>query len=64
MDIQVILQAISTVGFPIVVSAAMFWMVNKQSEQHKEEMDAVRASLDKNTLALLELKNAIERSDK
>ena len=64
MDIQVVLQAISTVGFPIVGCAAMFWMVNKQSEQHKEEMDAVRASLDKNTLALLELKNALEREEK
>lgn len=64
MDIQIVLQAISTVGFPIVVSAAMFWMVNKQGEQHKEEMDAVRASLDKNTLAILELKNALERDEK
>ena len=60
MDVNVIMQAIGTVGFPIVAAAAMFWLVNKQSTQHKEEMDAVKEALNANTLALVELKNALE----
>lgn len=64
MDVNVIMQAIGTVGFPIVAAAAMFWLVNKQSTQHKEEMDAVKEALNANTLALVELKNALEDKTK
>lgn len=63
MDPNIIIQAITSVGFPIVAAAAMFWMVNKQSEQHREEMNAVRDALAANTLAIVELKNALDKED-
>lgn len=61
MDANIIMQGISTVGFPIVACAAMFWKVNKQDEQHKQEMDAVRTSLEHNTEALVALTEKLNK---
>lgn len=60
MNLQDVLQAISTVGFPIVACGAMFWKVNKQDEQHKEEMKSLTAVLENNTAAIIELKETIQ----
>ena len=60
MDVNIIMQAISTVGFPICACGALFWMVNKQDEQHKAEINALRSVLDANTQALTELKDMIK----
>lgn len=59
MDMNIILQAISTVGFPICACGALFWMVNKQDEQHRREVDQLRQVLEANTQALTELKDMI-----
>lgn len=58
MDISTITSLISSVGFPIICCAAMFWLMNKQTEQHKEEMEKLTQALNNNTVALnrLELK--------
>ena len=66
MDVNMIMQAISTVGFPICACGALFWMVNKQDEQHKAEIAALRSVLEANTQALTELKDMIKytREDK
>lgn len=55
MDINVIMQAISTLGFPIVVAAALFWKMNQQDKDHKEEMQKVTEAVNNNTLALQKL---------
>ena len=60
MDVNVIMQAISTVGFPICACGALFWMVNKQDTQHKEEISALRSVLEANTQALTELRDMIK----
>lgn len=60
MDIQAILTAISTVGFPIVVAGAMFWKMNKQDEDHKEEMGKVTEAVNNNTIALQKLLDRLE----
>lgn len=60
MDVNVILQAISTVGFPICACGALFWMVNKQDESHKQEINSLRAVLEANTQALTELKDMLK----
>lgn len=61
MDISnIILTAISTVGFPIVVACAMFWKMNKQDEDHKQEMSKVTEAINNNTVALTKL---IDRLD-
>lgn len=60
MDINVILQAISTVGFPICACGALFWMVNKQDEQHRNEVNALRDVLEQNTQAIIELRDLVK----
>lgn len=59
MDITQVMQAIGSLGFPIVACCALFYYLNKEQEAHKAEMDAVRDALNRNTDALLELKTII-----
>lgn len=71
MDVNVILQAIGTLGFPIVCSVAMGWYIkyvtdkNREdialiNEQHQQEMKEVTAALNNNTLALQKLSDLLD----
>lgn len=55
MDFSAVSQMISSVGFPIAACVALFWQMNRESTQHKEEMDALKESLTQNTLAITKL---------
>lgn len=59
MDYDAFINMVSTLGFPIVVAAALFWYINKKDENHKEEINSLRSSLDRNTSILEELKTLI-----
>lgn len=63
MEMMDITQIVSTVGFPIAAYVAMFWYMIKQSERHKEEMDALKEALNANTNALIELKSFLGRDN-
>lgn len=60
MDVTAITQIISTLGFPIAACVALFWYLNKERESHKEEMDALKVSLDANTQILSKLQTYLE----
>lgn len=71
MSVNEILQAVGTLGFPVVCAAAMAWYVkymtdqnrediNKLNEQHLQEMKEVTTALNNNTLALQKLSDVIE----
>lgn len=75
MDVQGLLQAITTVGFPIVCCGAMMWYVRyitdrnrddieKLNQQHKEEMESITMAVNNNTLALQKLTDLIAYSEK
>lgn len=55
MDFSAVSQLISSVGFPIAACVALFWQMNRESTQHKEEMDTLKESLNQNTLAITKL---------
>lgn len=55
MDASTISTLISSVGFPIAACVALFWQMNKQNEQHKQEMDSLKEALEQNTLAINKL---------
>jgi len=55
MDMNTVITAISTLGFPIVMCGAMFWYMIKEKDAHKEEMDSVTKALNNNTLILQKL---------
>lgn len=60
MDVNTITQFIGAVGFPIVCCIGLFWYITKITEQHKEEMDAMRKSVDSNTNVLTEIKTFMQ----
>ena len=66
MELDVIMSAISTVGFPIVCSLGLFYIVEKKEERYiqetstrdemyREEINALKTSLDNNTVILTKL---------
>lgn len=61
MDMQAVLSAISTVGFPIAACIAMFVMLDKERENHKEEMSKVTEALNNNTIALNTLSGKLDK---
>lgn len=60
MDVAAIAQMISTVGFPIACCIIMFQALTKEQENHKQEMSAVTAALNNNTVALTKLSDRLE----
>lgn len=60
MDYEVIINAISTIGFPIVMCGIMFWFLNKEQENHKNEMLALKDVIARNNEVLASLKQLIE----
>lgn len=60
MDANLIIQTVSTLGFPIVMCAALFWRQIKSDEQHKMEMDKLSEALNNNTLAITKLSDRLE----
>lgn len=59
-QINVIIQAVSTVGFPIVMCGIMFWFLNKEQENHKAEMVSLKDVIAENNQVLEGLKQLIE----
>ena len=51
-DLNGILTAISTVGFPIVMCGALFWKMDKQDKDHKEEQEKLTAAIQNNTVVM------------
>lgn len=59
MDVNSVIQLVSSLGFPIVCCGALFWKMVKTDEQHKEEMDKVTEALNNNTIALTKLSDKL-----
>lgn len=59
MDFNTVLQAVSVVGFPIVMCMALLWYVKDQNDRHKEETEKFTNALNANTLVLQKLCDTI-----
>lgn len=66
MDINLVMQAVSTVGFPIVCCGALGWafykmniqhaaQIKELTENHRAEMNELKKALENNTLAVQKL---------
>ena len=51
-----VLQAISTLGFPIAAYMGLFWYINKRDQEHKEEIGLLSTAINR-------LSTLIERID-
>lgn len=59
-NLDVITQAIGTIGFPIVMTLIMFYFLNKEQENHKAEMNELKDVIAGNNEVLAQLKQLIE----
>ena len=64
MDATQVSQLVSSVGFPIVACMIMWKTLQDSTAAHKEEMDAMKESLNHNTVVLVELKTLIQNLHK
>lgn len=55
MDIQALIQAVATVGFPIVACGAMFWLNLKTLDEHKVETKELTQAVNNNTMMIEKL---------
>lgn len=55
MQLSEIMQAISTVGFPIAMCVMLLWFQRDQAKQSKEETEKFTDALNRNTLVLQKL---------
>ena len=60
-NVQVLIQAISTVGFPIAMCCIMAYYVKYTEDKHREEINSIREALENNTLALTVLSEKMDR---
>lgn len=61
MDMNTITQFIGTLGFPIAACCVLFWYLQKESQNHKEEMNNMKSAIDANTSIITELKLLIQQ---
>ncbi len=60
MEINDILTAITTVGFPIVFCLLLFWYLREETKNHKDEVSELKAVISENNSILASLKQLIE----
>lgn len=54
-----ILQAISTVGFPIFATCALGYLLKQEQDAHKAETASLKDAINANTLIMTELKQVL-----
>lgn len=57
---NVIVQAVSTVGFPIIIALILIYIIWKIEENHKTEMNSMITAVSNNTLVLQKLVDKID----
>lgn len=55
MDVNVIIQLIGSLGFPIACCVYLIYSNNKANEAHKEEVDKLRITVENNTKVMIKL---------
>lgn len=60
MELETIMQFITTIGFPIAMCLLIFWRMWQESEAHREEVKTLKDTIQENTVILGQLKQLIE----
>ena len=63
MDVSSVIQAISTVGFPIVMCLLFMYYIKYINDQHKDEIDKLSQSVNNNTLVMQKLLDKLGGGD-
>lgn len=62
--IQLLVQFVGTLGFPIAAYVGIFVYMMKKDEQHKAEIDLLSAAVQNNTLVMTEIRDKLDKIDK
>ncbi len=60
MEITEVVNAISTVGFPIFATCGIGWLLYREQQAHKEETNSLKEAINSNTVVMAELKQLLE----
>lgn len=60
MDVNIITQIISNLGFPIACVIAMFYMLNKERDAHKAETAELSKAIENNTNVMTQVLDKLE----
>lgn len=52
MELEIILELINNVGFPIVVCGALFWSNHNTTKRYEDILLSFRSTIDDNTKAI------------
>lgn len=55
MDVNALVQAVGSLGFPIVACGVMWYQLQKSEENHKIELDKLTDAIQNNTLVITKL---------
>lgn len=55
VDVNMVTQLISTVGFPIACTCALFYFWNREREDHANETKELKDAINNNTLVMQKL---------
>lgn len=60
MDVNIVTQLISNMGFPIACVVAMFYMLNKEREAHKSETAELSKAIENNTNVMTQIMTKLD----
>ena len=61
MDVTAIVQIVSNLGVPVACLVAMFWLMNKEREDHKNESEKFIEAINNNTLVMTQIAERLEQ---
>lgn len=64
MNVDDISQLVSNLGFPIVVTGILFWLLYKNSLMYNDTIQKMRETIDKNTQIIQEVLTHLKEGDK
>lgn len=56
-----IIQAVSTVGFPIACCCFLLWQNSKQDQYNREQQEKLRSTIEGNTRSIEELGKIVQK---
>ena len=59
-NLEIVMQVVSTVGFPVAMSLMLLWFLKTEQENHKAEMNGLKDVIAENNEVLVSLKQLLQ----
>lgn len=60
MDLDMITTLLSNFAFPVVCTLGMFWMWNKERDEHRAEVKEMTEAINRNTVVMEKILTELE----